>query len=92
VLFRATRIAILEELRERESSAQTIQHTAGSTGERIRVLIILTVRNRKNRQRGLFSICNSLLEVINIMRLSISPSLSPANQMLREVEHEAPFR
>jgi hypothetical protein len=92
VLFQATRIAILDELSERGSSAQTIQEASGSTGERIRVLAILTVRNRKNGQRGLFFICNPMLEVINIMRLSISTGLSRANQLLREVEHEAPFR
>ena len=41
--FQATRITILDELRECGSSAQTIQDASGSTGVPIRVLVILTV-------------------------------------------------
>jgi ArsR family transcriptional regulator len=97
-LSHPTRIAILEELRDGEISAGTIQERLGLEQANLsQHLAILRSRqivtNRKEGNQVFYSIRNPVLvEVLEVMRRYFQANLTEAIQMLGEVESEASVR
>jgi ArsR family transcriptional regulator len=97
-LAHPTRIAIVEVLREGESSTRAIQERLGIEQANLsQHLAILRSRqivmNRKEGNQVFYSLRNKvLLKVLDVMRQYFQANLAEAVQMLGEVKAEGPTR
>ena len=97
-LAHPTRIAILEVLREGETSARAIQEKLGVEQANLsQHLAILRSRqivaHRKEGNQVFYSLSNRvLIKVLDLMRQYYQANLSEAAQMLKEVQAERPAR
>ena len=97
-LAHPTRIAILEVLREGETSARAIQEKLGIEQANLsQHLAILRSRqivaHRKEGNQVFYSLSNRvLIKVLDLMRQYYQAHLAEAAQMLREVQAERPAR
>jgi DNA-binding transcriptional ArsR family regulator len=97
-LAHPTRIAILEVLREGETSARAIQERLGVEQANLsQHLAILRsrqiVKNRKEGNQVFYSLQNKVLvKVLDLMRQHFQANLSEAVSMLGEIEAERPSR
>ncbi len=97
-LAHPTRIAVIEALRDGETSARAIQDRLGIEQANLsQHLAILRSRqivaHRKEGNQVFYSLRNRvLIKVLDLMRQYYQANLADAVQMLREVEAERPAR